>query len=167
MNGVEKKHMEFIKTLMEKHASTMVQLVYRRTLDQQLSEDLVQETFLTACCKPEKLYSHPKPVAWLYDVLNKLTMRELDKAYHTAELPMVEENLAGAVEMDLPMEFYLPAGLSSREREMILMRVERNLSFSEIAEHHGVSEIACRQRVSRAMRKCRSLMEAELTGQKN
>lgn len=164
---MEKRHMEFIKTLMEKHAASMVQRTYRRTFDHQLSEDLVQETFLTAYCKPDQIFNHPKPVAWLYNALNKLTMRELDKAYHTAEVSIEEVTLAGEIEVGLPMEYYLPCGLSDTERELILMRVERSLSFAEIAEHYGVSEVTCRQQVSRAMRKCRSLMEKELTGKKN
>lgn len=167
MTGVEKKHMEFIKTLMEKHSASMAQLTYRRTSDHQLSEDLVQETFLTACCKPDQLFNHPKPVAWLYDALNKLTMRELDKAYHTAEVSIEDENLAGQMEVTLPMEQYMPSDLSDSDRELILMRVDRGLSFAEIAEHYGILEVTCRKRMSRAMGKCRSLMEEELAGQKN
>lgn len=159
--------MEFIKALMEKHASSMVRLAYRRTGNTQLSEDLVQETFLMACCKLDQIYNHPKPEAWLFKVLNRLIMRELDKAYHTAEVPMSEEILAGQTEIELPMEHYLPSGLSDGDRELILMRVDRGLSFAELAEYYGITEAACRQRVSRVIRKCRSLMEAELTGQKN
>lgn len=93
MTDVENKQVLFIKALMKKHASSMVQLTYRRTCDWQLSEDLVQETFLTACCKPDQVCNHAKPVAWLYDVLNKLTMRELDRAYRTAEVSVEEHPL--------------------------------------------------------------------------
>lgn len=167
MTDVENRQVLLIKALMEKHASSMVQLTYRRTGDWQLSEDLVQETFLTACCKPDQVCNHAKPIAWLYDVLNKLTIRELDRAYRTSEVFLEEENLTGQTELDLPMVHYLPAGLSATEQELILMRVERGLSFAAIAEHYGVLEVACRQRFSRAIRKCRSLMEDELAGQKN
>lgn len=167
MRDVEKRHMEFIKTLMEEHATSMVWLAFRRTDNSQLSEDLVQETFLTACCKPDQIYNHPNPAGWLYKVLNRLTMRELDKAYRTAEVPLLEEDPSGQTEIELPMEHYLPSGLSDGERELILMRVDRGLSFAELAEYYGITEAACRQRVSRVIRKCRSLMETELTGQKN
>lgn len=166
MTDVKSGQAEFIKFLMEKHASSMVQLAYRRTCDWQRSEDLVQETFLIACCKPDQVCNHVKPVAWLYSVLNKLTMRELDKAYHMAEISMEGEFLTGQPEVNLSMVHYLPSGLNATEQELILMRVDNGLSFAELAEYYGITETACRQRVSRVIRKCRSLMETELADQK-
>lgn len=151
--------MERIRLLMEKHGSAMIQLTYRRTFDWQLSEDLVQETFLTACCKPDQVCNHVKPAAWLYDTLNKLTMRELSKSYHDAEVYELDSILIGEKDIQLPIEYYLPLGLNDKERELILMRVEKGLSFKMIAEHYGISEVACRQRVSRAIKKCRTLLE--------
>lgn len=159
--GVKREQMEFIKLLMEKHSQHMIQLTCRRTCDHQLAEDLVQETFLTACCKPDQVCSHTNPKEWLYNTLNKLTMRELDRAYHAAEVCELDNDLVGLTGVHLPMEYHLPAGLTARERELILMRVEDGLSYEEIAEHFGVSEAACRQRVSRAMRKCRVLLEQD------
>lgn len=159
--------MEFIRLLMEKHGSPMLQLTYRRTCDWQLSEDLVQETFFTACCKSDQVCNHVKPVAWLYDTLNKLTMRELDRAYRTEEAYELQDEQVGLMDIHLPMEYYLPSGLKDKERELILMRVEGGFSFEAIAEYYGISEVTCRQRVSRAIRKCRKLMEQELIGPQN
>lgn len=79
MSDVDDQQIECIKALMKKHASAMVQLTYRRTCDWHLAEDLVQETFLTACCKSDKICNHEKPAAWLFETLNKLTMREMGK----------------------------------------------------------------------------------------
>lgn len=164
--GVKREQMEFIKLLMEKHSQHMIQLTYRRTCDWQLAEDLVQETFLTACCKPDQVCNHINPAAWLYDTLNKLTMRELDRAYRAAEVYELEDELVGLTDVHLPMEYHLPVGLTAKDRELILMRVDGGFSFEAIAEHYGVSEAACRQRMSRAMRKCRMLLEQDFTGQK-
>lgn len=55
---------------------------YRRVGDWHLAEDLVQETFLTACCKSERVCAHKKPVAWLFETLNNLTLRESRRFYH-------------------------------------------------------------------------------------
>ena len=149
----------FLDTLAERHQAAMVQLTYRRTGDQQLARDLVQETFLLACCKIEIVYQHQNPAAWLYNALNKLTMREMSRRYHTAEVPLTEE-LAGE-DLPLSMEHYLPQGLSQRERELLLWRVEENLPFREIAERRGLTEAACRKQFSRLIRKCRQLLEEE------
>lgn len=162
MVGLERKQIEFIRLLMEKHGNPMLQLTYRRTCDWQLSEDLVQETFLTACCKPDQVCNHVNPAGWLYSTLNKLTMRELDRAYRTAEVCELDDEQVGLMDVHLPMKYYLPSGLNDKERELILNRVEGGFSFEEMAEYYGVSEVACRQRVSRAMRKCRILLEQEM-----
>ena len=57
---------EIIGQLMRQYAPLMVQLTFRRTGDPQLAEELVQETFLTACKKADIVCSHEKPLAWLY-----------------------------------------------------------------------------------------------------
>lgn len=156
-----KEQMKLINNLVEQHAGAMAQLTYRRIGDRELAQDLVQETFLTACCKPEAVYEHNKPVAWLYSTLQKLTMREMDRSYHSSEVPLPDEEPSGGIAIDLPMQYYLPKGLKEHEREIILARLERGASFEEIAEQNGISETACRQQYSRAVRKCRSLMEQD------
>lgn len=63
--------------------------------------------------------------------------------------------------MDIPMHLYLPTGLSEQDKELILLRIDKKLSFDEIAEYYGITNDACRQRLSRAIRKCRLLLDCE------
>lgn len=120
----------------------------------------MQETFLTACCKSERVCGHKKPVAWLFETLNNLTLRESRRFYHT-EVSI--EDIAESYELtELPMTCHIPMGLSALEQEIILLRIDKGLSFLELAEHFGISEMACRQRLSRALRKCRTLLEDPL-----
>ena len=98
-------------------------------------------------------------MGWLYSVLNKVILRELERTYHKAEVYGWEGDGSGAVELELSMEFYLPKELTEQERELILLRLEQNLSHAEIAEKLGISQSACRQRLSRALKKCARLLE--------
>lgn len=127
--------------------------------DWHLAEDLVQETFLTACWKANQICSHTNPTAWLYKTLNNLIMRELHRSYHK-EVALDEWNEARE-SMDIPMHLYLPTGLSEQDKELILLRIDKKLSFDEIAEYYGITNDACRQRLSRAIRKCRLLLDCE------
>lgn len=70
---MDKQQREYIHHLMLQYSDAMVRLTYRRVGDWHLAEDLVQETFLTACCKSERVCGHKKPVAWLFETLNNLT----------------------------------------------------------------------------------------------
>lgn len=53
---MDKQQREYIHHLMLQYSDAMVRLTYRRVGDWHLAEDLVQETFLTACCKSERVY---------------------------------------------------------------------------------------------------------------
>ena len=51
--------------------------------------------------------------------------------------------------------------MSEQDKELVLLRIDKKLSFDEIAEYYGITNDACRQRLSRAIRKCRSLLDCE------
>ena len=157
---MDKQQREYIHHLMLQYSDAMVRLTYRRVGVWHLAEDLVQETFLTACCKSERVCGHKKPVAWLFETLNNLTLRESRRFYHT-EVSI--EDIAESYELtELPMACHIPMGLSGSEQEIILLRIDKGYSFLELAEHFGISEMACRQRLSRALHKCRTLLEEPL-----
>ena len=152
---------EMIGQLMRQYAPLMVQLTFRRTGDPQLAEELVQETFLTACKKADIICSHEKPLAWLYQTLQYLTMKEINKACHSRE--QSSEDLQDLGAADDPPAFHeiLPRNLTTEERRILILRFEHRLSHREIAEALGISEAACRKQVSRALQKCRISIKRE------
>ena len=152
---------EMIGQLMRQYAPLMVQLTFRRTGDPQLSEELVQETFLTACKKADIVCSHEKPLAWLYQTLQYLTMKEINRACHSRE--QSSEELKDIAAADDPPTFHeiLPRNLNTEERRILILRFEHRLSHREIAEALGISEVACRKQVSRALQKCRITIKRE------
>ena len=152
---------EIIGQLMRQHAPLMVQLTFRRTGDPQLAEELVQETFLTACKKADIVCSHEKPLAWLYQTLQYLTMKEINRACHRRE--QSSEELQDIAIADDPPAFHeiLPRTLTTEERRILILRFEHRLSHREIAETLGISEAACRKQVSRALQKCRITIKRE------
>ena len=152
---------EIIGQLMRQYAPLMVQLTFRRTGDPQLAEELVQETFLTACKKADIVCSHEKPLAWLYQTLQYLTMKEINRACHSRE--QSSEELQDIAAADDPPAFHeiLPRNLTTEERRILILRFENRLSHREIAETLGISEAACRKQVSRALQKCRISIKRE------
>ena len=138
-----KEQMKLINNLVEQHAGAMAQLTYRRIGDRELAQDLVQETFLTACCKPEAVYEHNKPVAWLYSTLQKLTMREMDRSYHSSEVPLPDEEPSGGIAIDLHM--HISQKIKEHERESF-SKTERGASFEEM-----LNKMASRNRLPPAI----------------
>jgi len=64
---MDNRQREMIHTLMNQHSKPMVQAAYRRIGDWHLAEDLVQETFLTACWKSNML-SHKSNCVAIQDI---------------------------------------------------------------------------------------------------
>ena len=149
---------QLISMLMDRHSALMAQLAYRKTGDRMLADDLVQEAFLLACRKIDLVEAHCNPVGWLYDVLNKLILREQKRAYHTFEI-LLDTIESFGYEKDLSrLEDILPGGLVAEERDLLRLRLEQGFSHREIALRKGITETACRQQISRVYKKCRLLL---------
>lgn len=149
---------ELITRCVEEYGGQLIQMAYRLTGSAELAKDLVQETMLTACCKITAFSIHENQKGWLQKTLWNLAIREREKAYHR-DVPLETDYIEGISGIELPMEYYLPSGLKEKEREIILMRIDRRMSYADIAEIRGISEEACRQQLSRAVRRCKELMK--------
>lgn len=148
---------DFITALTKQYCGQLTQIAYRHTGDAELAKDIFQETMLTACCRIETVWTHENVRGWLYTTLWHLVKREMKKAYHT-EVSLDPETVEGLSGIELPLDLCLPAGLKDWEREILLLRIGRELSYAEIAEIKGLTECACRQQLSRAARRCGQLM---------
>lgn len=156
---MDKEQRRLLHRLVMQHSEGLTALAYRLTGDWTLAEDLVQETFLTACYKVDQLSCHPNPAGWLYTTLHNHIRRELRRAQRN-ELPL-DEAIGSIPASNRSLAQLLPEELSSQERELLLLRIEQGLSIRQIAQHFGITEAACRQRLSRAIKHSRALLETE------
>lgn len=154
---MEQKHREFIEGLVLQYSEKLAQLAFRFIGNRKTAEDLVQETFLTACYRIDTLFYHEKPEAWLIVTLRNLARRELARA-RNRDVPLPPDDMLAGPGNELPMSFYLPEELTEEEREILLLRIEKGYTYAELAEYLGLYEPACRKRYSRALSKCRVLM---------
>lgn len=157
-----REQIDFLDALVAEQQGRMVQLTFRRVGNAALANDLVQEALLTACLKIDEVYYHENPVGWLYKTLDLLTKKEMRRVYHKAEVPLIEDVPSKNNTTDLPMENYLPHGLTEQERLLLLWRIKEDRTFEEIAEIRGITPTTCRKQLSRAVQKCRRLMREDL-----
>lgn len=155
---------DYITALVEEYGKRLIELAYRYTGDAELAKDIFQTAMLTACRKIEIVQAHENVGGWLYKTVGNLACREMKKAHHR-ETSLEPETVEGLSGIELPLDFSLPDGLRPPEREILLLRVEQELSYGQIAEIKGLKESACRQQMSRAVRKCRQLMLRERAGE--
>lgn len=147
-----------IQQLYKSEFNRMFRVAYRLTGDFEAAQDFVQEAFLLALFQKEKVSAHPAPGGWLMTAMRNLIQNDRRKEtpvslQEAAEIP--------AESTAQHLDEILPSGLPEMDRRFLVWRFEQNMSYQEIAERQGISQGACRTRVSRAVARCRELMEKE------
>ena len=81
---------------------------------------------------------------------------------HTDEMDIENPDLHPTISLDIleetadtrsspePLEHLLPQGLSPDERNILILKLEKGLTYAEIAPILGISEVSCRSRFFRA-----------------
>lgn len=146
----------FISQLFEQQHKRLTRLAYRLTGSMELARDLVQDTLLLAFIRYEDLVDHPCINGWLSKTLKYLIRNENRRLENHPEIPLEYINDYPAPELPGSLDEILPRDLPSGERQILIWRYEQQLSYRDMAMHLGISENACRMRVHRILKKCKS-----------
>jgi RNA polymerase sigma-70 factor (ECF subfamily) len=138
--------------------------VYRLTLQDDLTQEIVQETMLEMCRILGKLKRSDRFWPWLYGIaVNKIrrhrrtesTQRKLamSQAKHGTSPKQREQGLENVVGQELKhIVSTAMQGLKTRHRAVLVMRCYDGMSYSEIAESMGCTEFSTRMLFLRAKR---------------
>ena len=149
----------FLRQLYKEQHERLFKAAYRMLGSAELAQDLVQDVFLFALFHEEELHSHPSPEGWLMLTLKNLVQNERRNEERHSLIPLESVEPFQGKPPDLSLELYLPKGLSTAERTILLWRFEQQMEYREIANRLGISEAGCRSRVYRAVKQCRKLLQ--------
>ena len=158
---MEQGNSDFITQLYFDYQKRLIRIAYNLTHDLEMTEDLVQQTFLLAIFCKKKLAAHPEPGAWLTKTLKYLVKNGWRQAGARRETALDESWELMEREPDFPFAAVLPKNLSQGEQDVLIWRFEEGLSHREIAEKLNMGESACRMRVSRILKKCKKQLEKD------
>lgn len=151
----------FLHALYRRYAEPLYRVAHHRLGDPYLAQDLVQTVFLAAAEKRAVLRQHENPWAWLLRALHyELSHTYARLARERQRLcPLDQAELAHAAPPPtLGLADILPAQLTAREREILLLFYEEGLSYQELADHFQVPVSTCGTWLSRAKQHCRKLL---------
>ena len=154
-----------VTELYRRESARLLVFFTRRTYDAQLAVDLVAETFARAYESRARVRGE-QPAAWLWGIARNVlrdahrrgsaerrALRRLavePPALNDGEVARIEE-LAGLGELRSAVAAALQT-LPAEQREALQLRVVDELDYPTVADRLGVSEVAARARVSRALR---------------
>ena len=141
----------------------MVKMATYLLKNQQVAEDLVNEAFLILLYKKNQLINHPNLAGWLTQTLKNLIADELKSAKHRLELPLNEDIDAAKEESyEPPLSELLPKDLSPKEREILILYYDKQLSYEQIARQLHISVLNCRTRLFRARTHYKELIDKKI-----
>lgn len=153
---------ECFDDLVRQYRPGLLAYARRRTPNATAAEDAVQETFLRAYRSIGRLSDDSRLGPWLYRILGNVCIddshrrsREMNKVAKFSADPVLTqmnpsiENQLGLDDDTSELTRAL-AGLPDGYREALTLRFVDELSYGEVAEASGLSEVNARARVSRA-----------------
>lgn len=146
-----------------KNSERLYKQAYYVLRDEHLAEDLVAEVFLILLYKQKALINHPNISGWLSVTLKNLIYDELKSSRYRLEIPLTSDNASSCTDTyHHSLDEALPKGLLPKEREILILLYQENLSYAEISQRLGISILNCRTRAFRAKARYKKLKEQEL-----
>lgn len=164
-----------ISGLYERHATALLKFAMQRTLDAQLSVDIVGETFAIAFERRRRYRgkTDAEALSWLFGIaanlikmyfrsgaIERRAMQKLgvDRTVVTDDELERIDALAGTAELRGIVVEAL-RDLNADQRDAVQLRVVDELDYPEVAQRLAISEQVARARVSRGLKALRDSLE--------
>lgn len=135
--------MSTISEYYEEHSRLVYRYLFRLCGNDDLAEELTQETFYQAIRTLDRYRGECKPSVWLCQIARHCWYKHLEKNKHTKENITIDEQLAAhdtplddrIADADDKMRIYAKMQeLKGEMREVLYLRILAELSFKEIGE---------------------------------
>jgi len=160
MQKVAQGDLDMLKILFERHHVHLFNFIFKMCGDRMLSEDLTQEVFYKIL-KYRTSYNNGKYISWMFTIARNSIATHFKKAKETqTDIDLVAHKL---VEKD-PMEtqdyshlHYALNRLEPSDRELVMLNRFQGIKYEELATITSSTPGAVKTKMSRALKKLRSL----------
>ena len=156
--------MQNIEEIYKMHSNTVYKYLFCLTDNEDLSEELTQETFAIAVKEINKFKGGCKVSVWLCQIAKHLWYKELKKKKTNIPIQEIENLQETKTVEDIVFEkedklklFKNIQKLDEKSRELIYLRMIGNLDFTEIGEILGKTANWARVNFYRAKQKIREV----------
>ncbi len=158
--------MQNIEEIYKEHSNAVYKYLFCLTGNDELSEELTQETFSIAVKEIKKFKGNCKVSVWLCQIAKHLWYKELKKNKRNTSLEDIEDLQDGEQLEDIilkkeeKLKLYKDIQkLDEKSKELIYLRMVGNLNFTEIGEILGKTPNWARVNFYRAKQKIKEVSE--------
>ena len=150
-----------LERIYNRHKDKLYTFCLYVTGDRQLSEDIVQETFVRLMGQSQRLDINARIKDWLFICARNLTYNQLKRHKRSLSLLEIDDQPTEVnVETKLFIQNILDK-LALDERELILLREQQRFSIEEISKMLSISEEAARVRLYRIRKKMQQIAKGK------
>ncbi|NJB71722.1 RNA polymerase sigma-70 factor (ECF subfamily) [Saonia flava] len=160
MAEVAKGDLDLLKVLFERHHVHVFNFLLKMSKDKMLSEDITQDVFYKVM-KYRTSYNNGKFVSWIFTIArNSLKSHYTRSAEKHQDLDTVIHFEHDEIEEKNEEHTHLHKALSKLEtadRELLILNRFQEIKYAELAEIMGSTPGAIKTRVSRALKKLKTI----------
>jgi len=164
MSYRENKDFRLFNELIGRYAKPALSIARSYMTDEAGAEDALQEAFIRIMNKCDQFRANQPFAPWFYRILRNICIDMIRRRKMHAVLAMRYVNETESSSGDRSLADATPyralvGKLSSREREVVLLKIAQDLSFEEIAQIVGCSVEAAKKRSQRGIARLRELAQ--------
>ena len=147
----------FILQLREKYSTFLIKIAKTYEVPPDDIEDLIQDVLEIAIRKVDILMTYKDPKVWLAKTMRNCIRNYQRRHANSRNSSLEDYSDFPAPERADPLFFVLPAQLSDSEKQILTWRFEEDIGYKEMSKRLGITEVYCRVKVSRVLKKYREL----------
>jgi RNA polymerase sigma-70 factor (ECF subfamily) len=152
-----------IATVYQQHQSELIGYTARITDCRESAEEIIQESFIILFRKQKQQHIED-PRAFLFHVAKNLAFdhlkhKNITHNYAQAQHPILESTIEEASAEQLLAD-HQTVELPPRCRETFILNKMHEMSYSEVAQHTGISASGVEKHIMKGLRHCRSRLTA-------
>ena len=159
---------DFILILSQKYYKQLYLFAKQICPDKNLASDIVQETFMVAYEKADKLKNHKNIQGWLYRTARNRMLHLLKNALPYEDLSALSETLYDGKNREeesiqiLDLYPEMAKHLDPQELDLIIRHYEEGYGYNELAEEYHTSRASVKMRLQRARKKLRENLKIDV-----
>jgi RNA polymerase sigma-70 factor (ECF subfamily) len=152
---------ELAERAFRRHYRQVYGFVRRRSSNDAHAEDITADVFADAAAALHRFQPGATPVlAWLYTVARRRLADEARRRSRVVPLAAVDQAVEYGPDVGAALRRAI-AALPEAQRAVVVLKLIEGRSFREIAVRLGVTEAACKMRLSRALERLRTELDRE------